>query len=73
MDILSTILHLTQEYELKCINSLNDDKQEILRLRQELNNMRENVQNYISKIYYDSTEDVQVILDNICLRLDIKK
>lgn len=73
MDILSTILHLTQEYELKCINSLNDDKQEILRLRQELNNMRENVQNYISKIYYDSTEDVQAILDNICLRLDIKK
>ena len=72
MDVLSTIYALAQEYELKSIKELSDDKQEILMLRNELNNMRENISSYVKKIYPTCTKEVQDILDNICLRVGIK-
>ena len=38
MDILSAIYSLTQEYEILAVQNLSDDKQEILRLKIELQN-----------------------------------
>ena len=73
MDILSTIYALAQEYELKSIVDFNNDKLEILMLRNELNNIRANIASYVKKIYPTGTKEVRDILDNICLRVGIKK
>ena len=72
MDILSAIYALTKEYELKSIIDCNNDKLEILMLRNELNNIRANISSYVEKIYPTGTKEVQDILDNICLRVGIK-
>lgn len=73
MDILSNIIRLAQEYELATIQNLTDDEQEILMLKNELKNMKNNIASYVSKIYRTSTKEVQDILDNICIRVGIKK
>ena len=73
MDILSAIYSLTQEYEILAVQNLSDDKQEILRLKTELQNIRDNISVYVAKIYLKCTKEMQDILDNICLRVGIKK
>lgn len=72
MDILNTIYYLSQMYELESIKNLPDDKQEILRLKTELKNIRDNISFYISKVYTKVPKETQEILDNISLRVGIK-
>ena len=72
MDILSTIYALAQEYELKRIQSLSDDKQEIFLLNRELQNIRDNISCYVDKLYPTVSKEVQDILDHICVLVGVK-
>ena len=72
MDILSNILYLSQIYEQEYVNSLSKEKKEVLNLKRELENVKENISQYISKIYSKSSREVQEILDNISRLIGIK-